>query len=199
MPSLVDRLATAIDRRSREADRAEAPSRLAETAVKASAAAVAPVAFATQPVSARELLNRTCASCPSGSRCCGGFSAFCCTLPGGDNYGCPPGAYIGGWWQCNYGGNGLCGTTNVRYYLDCNTLPGRQCAGGCHCGNDDCNNFKSCCIDFRYGQCNPQIHGVGVIHCRLVTCMIPCRIDCMNCNCSAAVDQLTCTHDAGCL
>jgi hypothetical protein len=197
--SLVDRLATAIDRRARGAGRVEAPSRLAETAVKASAAVVAPVAFATRPVSARELLNRTCADCPSGSRCCGGFSAFCCTLPGGDNFGCPPGAYIGGWWQCNYGGNGLCGTTNLRYYLDCNTLPGRQCAGGCHCGSDDCGNFKTCCIDFRYGQCNPQIHGVGVIACRLVTCMIPCRIDCLNCNCSAAVDQLTCTHEAGCL
>jgi hypothetical protein len=33
----------------------------------------------------------------------------------------------------------------------------------------------------------------------LVTCVIPCRIDCLTCNCNAAYDQHTCTHEAGCL
>ncbi len=199
MASLIDRLASAIDRRSRGAGRAGTHGRLAGAAVTASAAAVAPVAFATQPVKAKELIRRTCASCPPGSRCCGGYTAFCCTLPGGNNFGCPAGTYVGGWWQCNYGGTGLCGTTNLRYYMDCNTLPGHACSGGCHCGADECGNFKTCCINFRYGQCNTQIHNLGTIKCRLVTCMIPCRIDCLNCNCSAAVDQFTCTHEAGCL
>jgi hypothetical protein len=32
-----------------------------------------------------------------------------------------------------------------------------------------------------------------------VTCIIPCRIDCLNCNCSAAYDQYTCRMEAGCL
>lgn len=171
-------------------------SRVAEAAA---AGAVAPVRFATRPETAQSVLGRTCSSCPPGSRCCAGFSALCCTLPGGNNFGCPPHTFVGGWWQCNYGATGLCGTTNRRYYLDCSADPGTHCPGGCHCGGDDCTNFKSCCVVFRYGQCNTQIPAVTPIMCRLVTCVIPCRIDCLNCNCSAAVDQITCTHDAGCL
>jgi hypothetical protein len=174
-------------------------SRLAKTAVLASAAAVAPVALLTQPVSAEQLLHRTCGDCAPGAKCCGGYTAFCCTLPGGDNFGCPDKMYLAGWWQCNYGGAGLCGTANVRYYMDCNSLPGHSCPGGCHCGGDKCDNFKTCCINFRYGQCNTQVSGTGTVMCRLVTCVIPCRIDCMNCSCSAAFDQFTCTHEAGCL
>ena len=101
----VDRLATAIGGRRGDVGGLEA-------AVAAAAMAVAPVALATRPVSAQEVLNRTCVDCPPGSRCCGGYTAFCCTLPGGDNFGCPDGMYVGGWWQCNYGGTGLCGSTN---------------------------------------------------------------------------------------
>lgn len=198
MASVVDRLALALDRR-RPVQTTRSRSRLSGVATTASAVAVAPVAFVTRPVKADELIRRTCGSCPPGSRCCAGYTAFCCTLPGADNYGCPAGTFVGGWWQCNYGGRGLCGTTNLRYYMDCNTLPGHGCPGGCHCGDDDCGNFKTCCINFRYGQCNTQHRNTGTIMCRLVTCIIPCRIDCLNCNCSAAVDQLTCTHEAGCL
>jgi hypothetical protein len=193
MASWVDRLA------QRLAGEGGSESRIARAAVAATALAVAPVVYATRPVSAQDLLRRTCADCPPGSRCCGGFTAFCCTLPDADNYGCPNNTYVGGWWQCNYGGTGLCGTTNRRYYVDCNTRPGHHCPGGCHCGSDDCSNFKTCCIHFRYGQCNTQIGQVGAIMCRLVTCIIPCRIECMNCNCSSAVDQFTCTHEAACL
>jgi hypothetical protein len=172
---------------------------LPSLAVKASATAVAPVRFVTRPVTATSVLRRTCSSCPSGSRCCAGYTALCCTLPGGSNFGCPPNTFVGGWWQCNYGAGGLCGTTNVRYYLDCSADPGTQCRGGCHCGDDDCSNFKTCCVVFRYGQCNTQIPYITPIMCRLVTCVIPCRIDCLNCSCSGAVDQVTCQHEAGCL
>jgi hypothetical protein len=193
MTSWVDRLA---DRFALDDGR---QSRAARAAVAATALAVAPVLYATRPVTAGELVRRTCADCPPGSRCCRGYTAFCCTLPNSDNFGCPDDTFVGGWWQCNYGGAGLCGTTDRRYYVDCNTRPGHHCPGGCHCGNDDCDNFKSCCIHFRYGQCNTQIGQVGTIMCRLVTCIIPCRIECMNCNCSSAVDQFTCTQDAGCL
>lgn len=193
MASWVDRLATLV------AGDGKDEGGLSKVAVAAAALAVAPVALATKPVSAQEVIHRTCADCPPGSRCCGGYTAFCCTLPGGDNFGCPDGMYVGGWWQCNYGGTGLCGTTNLRYYMDCNTLPGVNCPGGCHCGADDCDNFKTCCINFRYGQCNTQIKNTGTIMCRLVTCIIPCQIDCLNCNCSAAYDQYTCQMEAGCL
>ena len=173
--------------------------RLARAAVVASAFAVAPLAYIARPQSARELVRRTCSDCPAGSRCCAGYTAFCCTLPEGNNYACPDDTFVAGWWQCNYGGHGLCGTTNRRYYVDCNTRPHHTCRGGCHCADDDCNNFHTCCTHFRYGQCNTQIGGTGTIKCRLVTCIIPCRIECMNCSCSSAVDQITCGHNAGCL
>jgi hypothetical protein len=165
----------------------------------ASAFSVAPISYAARPVDASAVVRRTCASCPPGSRCCGSYTAFCCTLPGGSNFGCPPHTFVGGWWQCNYGSGGLCGTTNLRYYLDCSIDPGRACPGGCHCGDQRCDNFKTCCVVFRYGNCNTQIPHVTPIQCRLVTCVIPCRIDCLTCNCNAAYDQHTCTHEAGCL
>ena len=168
-------------------------------AIAAAALVVAPVSYVTRPVEAGSLLRPSCRSCPPGSRCCGGYTAFCCTLPGGSNFGCPDNTFVGGWWQCSYGGSGLCGTTNVRYYLDCSIDPGAACPGGCHCGGDDCSNFKTCCVVFRYGQCNTQIAAVTPIQCRLVTCVLPCQIECLNCHCSSAVDQYTCTHEAGCL
>jgi hypothetical protein len=173
--------------------------RLERLAEAASAWSVAPLAYTTRPVTARSVLRRSCSSCPTGSRCCSGYTALCCTLPGGSNAGCPPNTFVGGWWQCNYGSGNLCSTTNVRYYLDCSMNPGHACPGGCHCGNDDCSNFKTCCVVFRYGNCNADIPYVTPILCRLVTCVIPCRIDCLDCTCSAAVDQTTCQHEAGCL
>ena len=71
---------------------------LVRAAVVASAATVAPVRYLTRPVSAQTVIG--CSQCPSGSLCCGGYTAFCCQLPGGDNYGCPSYSFIGGWWQC---------------------------------------------------------------------------------------------------
>jgi hypothetical protein len=171
---------------------------LVRAAVVASAATVAPIRYLTRPVSAQTVIG--CGSCPARSLCCGGYTAFCCQLPGGDNYGCPDYAFVGGWWQCKYGGEGLCGNTNVRYYLDCNRKHSAACPGGCHCAQNRCSLRKTCCVTFRYGQCNTQIGGPTTpIACRLVTCLPPCRIDCLNCNCSSATDQYTCSHEAGCL
>lgn len=171
---------------------------LARAAVVASAATIAPIRYLTRPVSAEILIG--CASCPSGSLCCSGYTAFCCQLQGGDNFGCPSYAFVGGWWQCNYGGGGLCGTTNTRYYLDCNRRHNHTCPGGCHCAQNQCGLRKTCCVTFRYGQCNTHIGGpVTQIACRLVTCVPPCQIDCLNCNCSSARDQVTCQHEAACL
>ncbi len=178
---------------------ARSSRRLERLAHAASAFSVAPVRYAARPVTADALVRRSCSTCPPGSKCCGSYTAFCCTLPGGNNFGCPPNTFVGGWWQCNYGKAALCGTTNMRYYLDCSMNPGAACPGGCHCGGQSCSNFKTCCVVFRYGNCNTQIPHVTPIQCRLVTCVIPCRIDCVNCNCSVAVDQHTCLHEAGCL
>ena len=189
--SLVDRTASFLERRL--------PRRsvLVRAAVAASASAVAPIRFLTRPVSAEELIS--CSGCKPGSLCCTGYSAFCCQLAGGDNFGCPSYAYIAGWWQCHYTGSGLCGATNTRYYIDCNRKPGAGCPGGCHCGDNDCGVRRTCCVHFRYGQCNTHVRGTTEVVCRLVTCVPPCRIGCLNCNCSSAVDQYTCRHNAGCL
>jgi hypothetical protein len=194
--ALLDRVGRAVaPRRTRRSHR-----RLERFATAASAVSVSPLRYTTRPVAAKDVVRRrTCSTCPPGSRCCGSYTAFCCTLPGGSNFGCPPNTFVGGWWQCNYSHANLCETTNVRYYLDCSMNPGASCPGGCHCGNDDCSNFKTCCVVFRYGQCNTDIPYVTPIQCRLITCVIPCRIDCLNCNCSSAVDQHTCLHEAGCL
>jgi hypothetical protein len=197
--AIVERPTSSSSEASPEPARARRSSRAERAAVGASALSAAPIRYTTRPVTAEALLRTTCASCPPGSRCCAGYTALCCTLPGGSNFGCPDHTFVGGWWQCSYGGTGLCGTTNVRYYLDCSIDPGHACPGGCHCGSNNCSNFKTCCVVFRYGQCNTQIDAVTPIMCRLVTCVLPCTIDCLNCHCSAAYDQVTCSHNAGCL
>jgi len=190
-PTLSERLVTKLSS-GLFAKRASRRSFLTASAVVGSAIAVDPWTFFTRPVTAYATV------CGSGAACSDGWSVFCCTINHGANT-CPAGSFVGGWWQCNYGGGDLCGTTNRRYYMDCNVLPGQSCPGGCHCGNDDCNNFRTCCITFRYGQCNTQIGAITPIVCRLVTCIIPCKIDCLNCGCSSATDQVTCGHNAGCL
>ena len=64
-------------------------------------------------------------SCDCGSRCCDGYTEFCCTL-NGDNR-CPPGSIMAGWWKAD--GSGFCGPNAPRYYMDCNAS-----CGGCGCG-----------------------------------------------------------------
>src|SRR6266545_6259228 len=164
---------------------------LARAAVGASAAAVAPIRYLTRPVSAIPLI--TCSDCSSGSACCDGWTTFCCSLPGGSNAACPSYAFVGGWWQCNYSGSALCNPTNVRYIVDCNRKASASCPGGCHCANDQCIYRRTCCNDFRYGQCNTDIAGTTEVVCRLVTCVIPCKIDCLHCNCTAMYNQVTCS------
>ena len=134
------------------------PGRTGQDAVvTASAIAVAPVTFATRPVTATEVLHRTCASCPPGQPVLRRLhrlllhAARAATTSGARRART---SAAGG--SATTAARGLCGTTNMRYYMDCNTLPEPSCPGGCHCGDDDCGNFKTCCIHFRYGQCNTQ-------------------------------------------
>ncbi|MBV8941850.1 MAG: twin-arginine translocation signal domain-containing protein [Solirubrobacterales bacterium] len=169
---------------------------LARAALAGSAMVVAPWRFLTRPVSAMEVIGP--GNCPSGSLCANGYSAFCCQVNHGANR-CPSGTFIGGWWMCTaYSGGGVCASEGVRYYVDCNCLPGHSC-GGCRCAHGTCNEMRIDCNVFRYGQCNTQIGGITPVYCRVVVCQNPARIDGFNCSSSVAVDDNVCSQTADCL
>jgi hypothetical protein len=186
---LVDAASRALARRSSRR------GVLVRAATVGSALAVAPLRYLLRPGSALAVV--TCADC-GGGRCCNGWTEFCCTIQNGRN-ACPPGSYIAGWWKCtSYGGSRLCDDTGVRYYVDCNRLPGASC-GGCHCAGGSCANRATCCNSFRYGQCNTQVPGVTEVVCRVVKCVNPCKLYGDVCACTTFVDNRTCTHEAPCL
>jgi hypothetical protein len=167
---------------------------LQRAALAGSAMAVAPLRYLLRPVSAWAAIGP--GSCPGGL-CNDGYTAFCCEINNGKNV-CPTGTYVGGWWMCAaYTGTGLCQPQGVRYYLDCNHLPGN--ASNCRCANDNCGERRADCNVFRYGQCNTQIGGVTAIACRVVVCQNPSTVDGFNCNGSVAVDNNTCSHEWPCL
>ena len=170
---------------------------LVRLATGGSALAVAPLRYLLRPLSAEGVIS--CADCSSGSLCCDGWTAFCCTVnPSGGNY-CPTNTFEGGWWKCtNYRGTQLCDDQNVRYYIDCNLRPGQTCAGGCHCAGNSCGHRSTCCNVFRYGQCHTEVPEVTPIVCRLIKCRNPCELW-PACNCSYKQDDNTCAHEEGCL
>jgi hypothetical protein len=169
---------------------------LARFATAGSAMAVAPLRYALRPGTAIQTV--TCSNCSSGAACCDGYTTFCCVINGGQN-SCPAYTYMAGWWKCtDYGGGGLCSSSGVRYYVDCNRSPTAVCAGGCHCANDNCSNRGTCCNVFRYGQCNTEVLGVTEVVCRMITCVDPSSIF-VNCNSTLFVDNATCGHEASCL
>lgn len=169
---------------------------LSKVALVGSAMAVAPMRFLIKPESAHGVV--TCAKCPPGSKCCGGWTEFCCTINEGVN-ACPPYSYIAGWWKCtSYRGSKLCADEGVRYYIDCNRRPGHRCPGGCRCANDDCRNWKTCCTTFRYGQCNTDQRGTTEVVCRVIMCVNPCAVYDF-CDCTEKINNATCGHEAACL
>ncbi len=188
-------LATRVDRRSF----------LGRAAVVGSAVAVAPATYVLRPTSAyAAVCNCSGSTCDCGALCCDGYTEFCCTL--NSRNACPPGTVAAGWWKVD--GHDLCGG-GPRYYLDCNSrcgacaCPGGTCAGACsgtpcRCANGSCNNRKSGCTRFRYGQCHQEIACVGPIVCRVVTCTPPWQVD-PTCTTHALVDNNTRTHDRPCL
>jgi hypothetical protein len=168
---------------------------LARAATAASALAVAPLRYLVRPGDA--LSTITCSNCGGASLCCDGYTVFCCTLTGVN--ACPPNTYLGGWWKCtSYTGTGPCSGEGVRYYMDCNALPGTPCGAGCHCANDACTNRSTCCNVFRYGQCHTEISQTTAIACRLITCVNPCTIY-DACDCTYKEDDTTCAQDEGAL
>jgi hypothetical protein len=169
---------------------------LSRVAVAGSALAVAPVRYLLYPGTALGVVVP--GRCRDGL-CTDGYTAFCCEIHQGLNT-CPAGTFVGGWWMCtDYRGHQLCQGSGVRYYIDCNNLPGQPFPGGCRCANDDCSHRRQACNVFRYGQCNTHIKGTTTVVCRVVTCEKPSLIDSLNCNGTQMIDDRVCGHEAGCL
>jgi hypothetical protein len=169
---------------------------LSQAAVAGAAFAVAPIRYLIRPGTAWAVIRPgDCAAGP----CTDGYTAFCCEIEHGNN-ACPANTYVAGWWKCtSYQGSGLCHREGVRYYLDCNRMPGTIFPGGCQCAQGTCHKRAVDCNHFRYGQCNTQIAGTTEVVCRLVICQHPASYAEFNCNHTPAVDDRTCTHEAGCL
>ncbi len=178
---------------------------LRRAAIVGSAIATVPTAYALRPGSAYSAIATTCANCSPSSRCCGGYTEFCCAITGVNT--CPPGNVVAGWWRAE--GSGYCGGS--RYYLDCNSASCGSCSCGgtgtcsstcvgcsCGCANGNCGLRKACCTRFRYGQCNQDLTCIGPITCRVVTCVPPWEWD-SSCTTTQARDDSTASHDAACL
>jgi hypothetical protein len=169
---------------------------LSRAALAGSAFAVAPMRYLIRPGTAWAVIRPE--DCKKG-RCTDGYTAFCCEIEHGRN-SCPAGTYVAGWWKCSaYTGRGLCADDGVRYYLDCNRIPGQAFPGGCQCARGDCSRRRVDCNHFRYGQCNTQIGGKTEVVCRLVICSPPASVPGMNCNATQKMDNKTCRHEADCL
>lgn len=169
---------------------------LSRATLVASALAVAPLRYLLRPGTAWAVVGP--GNC-SGGLCTDGYTAFCCEINHASNT-CPRHTYIAGWWKCTaYRGHGLCDPEGVRYYVDCNRIPGESFPGGCQCANGSCQNRRLDCNHFRYGQCNTQVSGTTEVACRLVVCENPSQIPGYNCNSTVKVDDTTCGHEAGCL
>jgi hypothetical protein len=171
-------------------------SALVRIAVAGSALCVAPLRYLLHPQPALAVIVP--GDCAQGD-CTDGYTAFCCEIDRGLNR-CPSGTYPGGWWMCtDYRGRQLCAEQAVRYYVDCNALPGHPYPGGCVCANGNCFERRVNCNIFRYGQCNTQVPGVTAVVCRMVVCQNPGSIPHLNCSSSLAVDDAVCGHEAPCL
>lgn len=156
---------------------------LTRTALVGSALTVAPVDFLFKPGTAYGYVCGTCSD---------GWTAFCCTINGGSNT-CPPGSFIAGWWKADNAAY-CCGS--ARYIIDCNASCPTQCR--CRCAGGSCDGRRTCCNQFRYGQCHQEIACYGPVVCRVATCTVPWEYD-PSCTRSSATDNRTVNHGAPCL
>jgi uncharacterized protein with LGFP repeats len=171
---------------------------LARVGLVGSALALDPWGYLLKPGTAYATI------CGPGSGCNSGWSVFCATINHGIN-ACPPGSVAGGWWKSN--GASLCGG-GPRYIVDCNATCSRCsspsgsgiCARGCQscrctCGpSSQCDRRRSCCTQFRYGQCNQHVAQVGAVQCRTVSCSPP--YEWANCSSAPATDNRTRDHSS---
>jgi hypothetical protein len=171
---------------------------LRRAAMVGTALVAAPAVYVLRPVTAEAAVVP--GDCGSGAQCNDGWTEFCSNIYGVNT--CPPGALVGGWWRAE--GNTYC-NGNSRYYMDCHSATCSCGCGGsgtcsstctdfpCHCADDNCNNRKTGCTRFRYGQCNNQEPCIGAIICRVVTCIPPWEWD-SSCRTTDAVSQSTYSH-----
>lgn len=159
---------------------------LVRMAVVGSALTVAPLRYILRPGTAYS------AVCGPDSSCDSGWTAMCCTVSGQNR--CPPGSFAAGWWKAD--NSGLCCGNAARYYIDCNMECGQTC--GCRCASGTCDERKTCCNQFRYGQCHQEIACYGPIVCRVVSCNPPWTFD-TSCTADVLVDNATAQHSAPCL
>jgi hypothetical protein len=156
---------------------------LTKTAVIGSALAVGPIDFLLKPGTA---YGYVCGSCGDG------WTAFCCTINNGRN-SCPPYSFVAGWWKADNAAY-CCGA--ARYIIDCNATCPTQCS--CRCAGASCDDRRTCCNQFRYGQCHTEISCYGPVVCRVATCTPPWKYD-PSCTTSSATDNKTVNHGAPCL
>lgn len=171
---------------------------LARAGVVGSALAVDSVGFILKPQSAYASV------CGPGNSCSSGWTVFCATINNGIN-ACPPGSIAAGWWKAD--GAALCGG-NARYIVDCNATCSRCSGGGgagicssscwscsCQCGpTTTCDQRRTCCNAFRYGQCHQEVAQVGAVQCRVVSCTPPYRWE--KCSTAPATDDNTRDHNS---
>ena len=146
-------------------------------AVAGSALATNPKAYALMPQTAYATI------CGPANTASSGWSIFCATVNKGVN-ACPSGSFTAGWWKA--ADSSWCGG-GYRYIVDCNAKC-TKCTSGCSdhicdskCWNCSCttgstatcDQRRSCCNAFRYGQCNTQVKCSGGVHCRVVSCVAP--------------------------
>jgi hypothetical protein len=187
---LVDASAFALE------SRVSRRSALMRMAVAGSALTIAPLRYLLYPGTAMAVVVP--GDCADGL-CTDGYTAFCCEINHGLNT-CPADTFIGGWWMCtDYRGHQLCEGAGVRYYIDCNALPGRPFPGGCRCAEGTCDRRRVACNIFRYGQCNTQVAGTTAVVCRVVSCANPGHDPTLNCSTAVMIDDAVCGHEAGCL
>ncbi len=198
---LVEKATALLDRRSSRRDF------LTKTAVVGSALTVAPIRYILRPDPAYALVVSPTRQCPPGSVCYGdAFAAMCCALNEGVN-ACPVGTISGGWWKAD--GSVYC--AGPRYYIDCvaecvrcttgcetGFCPTCDTLGQCDCAKGDCNERRTACRTFRYGQCNQDVACVGRLSCRVVSCTPAWLLD-PSCTTSSATDDTTANQTAPCL
>jgi hypothetical protein len=175
---LVDRIVGSLSQRT-----SSRRSFLTRTAIVGSALATGPVQFLLKPGTAYGYVCGTCSD---------GWTAFCCTINGGSNT-CPPNSFVAGWWKADNAAY-CCGS--ARYIIDCNATCPTQCT--CRCSGDGCDGRRTCCNQFRYGQCHQEIACYGPVVCRVATCTPPWVYD-PSCTTASATDNRTRDHGAPCL
>lgn len=156
---------------------------LTRAAVVGSALAVDPTSFIFKPGTAYGAVCGTCGD---------GWTAFCCTINRGKN-SCPPNTFVAGWWKADNAAY-CCG--GPRYIIDCNATCPTQCS--CRCSGAACDGRRTCCNQFRYGQCNQQISCYGPVACRVAICITPWAYDAA-CSTLSLTDNRTVEHGAACL